>query len=126
MEEEVPRDNEPRNKKEADNHRCPRCRLSSIITEPCKKCLQERKGIFECWVKEMDQLKDKQVFREISDSELEKIKKEGHKILSAKMVTKRKYEAVRGQDGMMCDRFLKWKGRLACVGTREVKGVDMP
>ena len=73
--EEVPRDDEPKNKKEADNHRCPKCRLNSTISEPCEKCFQERKGIFECWVKEMEQLKDKQVFHEITDSEFEKIKK---------------------------------------------------
>ena len=39
-----------------------------------------------------------------------KIKKEGTKILNAKMVTKRKYEAVRGKDCMLCDRFLSGKG----------------
>ena len=124
--DEVPRDDEPRNKREAENHRCVRCRGSRKHEQPCERCLEERKGIFDCWKKEVSQLVDKGVWRELSESEISKIKAEGHRILNAKMVTKRKYEAVRGKDGMVRDRFLKWKGRLACVGTSEVKGVDMP
>ena len=44
-------------------------------------------------------------------------------ILSARMVTKRKYEAVDIGNGVFRDRFLKFKGRLAAVGTREVQGL---
>ena len=125
--EEVPRDDEPKSKKEALRHRCPACRKQKEMRpEPCERCLEERKGIFESWEVEMDQLRDKKVYRELSEEEQQKIEKMGHKILNAKMVTKRKYEAVLGKDGVVRDRFLKWKGRLACVGTSEVKGVDMP
>jgi len=124
--EQVPRDDEPRNKKEADRHRCIACRNRKTSSEPCERCIAEREGIYECWKKEMDQLKKMGVYRELSDQELQEIKRQGKKILNAKMVTKRKYEAVVGKDGIVRDRFLKWKGRLAGVGTSEVKGVDMP
>ena len=123
--EEVPRDDEPRNKKEADRHRCLRCRKDGGA-DPCERCLEERKGIYECWDKEMKQLRDMEVIRDLTEEEIQKVLQEKRKILSAKMVTKRKYEAWTGRDGIVRDRFLKFKGRLACVGTREEKGVDMP
>ena len=123
--EEVPRDDEPRNKKEADRHRCLQCRKNGQA-EPCERCLNERKGIYECWDKEMKQLRDMGVIRDLTEEEIQKVLQEKRKILSAKMVTKRKYEAWTGRDGIVRDRFLKFKGRLACVGTREEKGVDMP
>jgi hypothetical protein len=40
------------------------------------------------------------------------------------MVYARKYESVVCDDGQIRDRFLKWKGRLAEVGTGEVKSLD--
>jgi len=106
-EDDVPRDDEPQNIKEARQH-------------------PEWEEISKCWETEMKQLKDLGVYQELSEQQLKRIKEEGHKILNAKMVTKRKYQAVRGKDGMVRDRFHKWKGRLAGVGTREIKGVDMP
>ena len=106
-EDDVPRDDEPQNIKEARQH-------------------PEWEEISKCWETEMKQLKDLEVYQELNEQQLKRIKEEGHKILNAKMVTKRKYQAVRGKDGMVRDRFHKWKGRLAGVGTREIKGVDMP
>ena len=124
--DEVARDDEPRNKAEADRHRCVKCRKKGGKAT-CEKCTQEREGIYECWRKELKQMWDLKVFDHVlNDQEIKELQKKGHKILSSKMVTKRKYEAVDIGNGKIIDRFLKFKGRLAAVGTREVKGVDMP
>ena len=64
------------------------------------------------------------VFVDPSDEELRKIKEEGKRVLRCKMVYARKYESVQEPDGRIRDRFLKWKGRLAAVGTGEVKSLD--
>ena len=42
--DEVARDDEPRNKAEADRHRCVKCRKKDGKAT-CEKCIQERKGI---------------------------------------------------------------------------------
>ena len=64
--------------------------------------------------------------RVLTDEEVKELKKLGTMILSARMVTKRKYEAIDIGNGVFRDRFLKFKGRLAAVGTREVQGLDTP
>ena len=73
----------------------------------------------------MKQLKDMEVAVYPSEEELAEIRKRGTKILRTKMVYKRKYESIVGRDGIARDRFLKWKARLAVVGSSEVKAVDL-
>ncbi len=55
----------------------------------------------------------------VPKSEVEEVLKNGSKGLNTKMLFKRKYEIV---DGV--ERFKKWKGRLAVVGTGEIPGID--
>ena len=74
--------------------------------------------------KEVQQFKDMGVGVIPSEEEIADVIRRGHKILRAKMVYKRKYEIVVGKDGQARERFLKWKARLAVVGTGEVEGVD--
>ena len=81
--------------------------------------------IIEAASKEMKQLKDMNVAVYPSEEELAEIRKRGTKILRTKMVYKRKYESIVGKDGIARDRFLKWKARLAVVGSSEVKAVDL-
>jgi hypothetical protein len=64
------------------------------------------------------------VFAEPSSEELRKISEEAKRMLRCKMVYVRKFESVQGLDGQIRDRFLKWKGRLAAIGTGEVKSLD--
>jgi hypothetical protein len=39
-------------------------------------------------------------------------------------VYKRKYMSVTMPDGSVCEKFVKWKARLAIVSTSETEGVD--
>ncbi len=55
----------------------------------------------------------------VSKSEVDEVLKRGGKVLNTKMLFKRKYEIV---DGV--ERFKKWKGRSADVGTGEIPGID--
>ena len=64
------------------------------------------------------------VFAEPSSEELRKISEEAKRMLRCKMVYVRKFQSVQGLDGQIRDRFLKWKGRLAAIGTGEVKSLD--
>ena len=98
-------DDEPKNAKEKDAH-------------------PERELLDEAAEKEVQQFKDMGVGVIPSEEELADVIRRGHKILRAKMVYKRKYEIVVGKDGQARERFLKWKARLAVVGTGEVEGVD--
>ena len=52
-------------------------------------------------------------------SDIDEVLKSVGKVLNTKILFKRKYEIV---DGV--ERFKKWKGRLAVVGTGEVPGID--
>ena len=70
------------------------------------------------------QLLDMGVFVLPSDDEMEEIRSKNKRVLRCKMVYARKYESVMCEDGQIRDRFLKWKGRLAAVGTGEVKSLD--
>ena len=98
-------DDEPKNAKEKDAH-------------------PERELLDEAAEKEVQQFKDMGVGVIPSHAEIEDVIRRGHKILRAKMVYKRKYEIVVGKDGQARERFLKWKARLAVVGTGEIEGVD--
>ena len=73
---------------------------------------------------EIKQLFDMGVFVEPSAEELRKIGEEAKRVLRCKMVYARKFESIQGSDGQIRDRFLKWKGRLAAIGTGEVKSLD--
>jgi hypothetical protein len=73
---------------------------------------------------EIKQLLDMGVFVLPSDDEMEEIRSKNKRVLRCKMVYARKYESVMCDDGQIRDRFLKWKGRLAAVGTGEVKSLD--
>jgi hypothetical protein len=73
---------------------------------------------------EIKQLLDMGVFVLPSDQEMKEIRDHNKRVLRCKMVYARKYESVVGDDGQIRDRFLKWKGRLAAVGTSEVKSLD--
>ena len=66
---------------------------------------------------EIKQLLDMGVFVLPSDEEMDEIRAKNKRVLRCKMVYARKYDQIR-------DRFLKWKGRLAAVGTGEVKSLD--
>jgi hypothetical protein len=59
-----------------------------------------------------------------SDDKMEEIRVKNKHVLRCKMVYARKYESVMCDDGQIRDRFLKWEGRLAAVGTGEVKSLD--
>ena len=98
-------DDEPKNAKEKDAH-------------------PERELLDAAAEKEVQQFKDMGVGVIPSEEEIADVIRRGHKILRAKMVYKRKYEIVVGKDGQARERFLKWKARLAVVGTGEVEGVD--
>jgi hypothetical protein len=73
---------------------------------------------------EIKQLLDMGVFVLPSDDEMEEIRVKNKRVLRCKMVYARKYESVMCDDGQIRDKFLKWKGRLAAVGTGEVKSLD--
>jgi hypothetical protein len=73
---------------------------------------------------EIKQLLDMEVFVLPSDEEVDEIRAKIKRVLRCKMVYARKYESVVCDDGQIRDRFLKWKGRLAAVGTGEVKSLD--
>jgi hypothetical protein len=73
---------------------------------------------------EIKQLLDMGVFVLQSDEEMDEIRAKNKRVLRCKMVYARKYESVVCDDGQIRDRFLKWKGRLAAVGTGEVKSLD--
>ena len=84
----------------------------------------ERDDIEAAARKEMQQLKDTQTGVYPSEKDIADIKRRGLKILRSKMVYQRKYENYTGRDGKVRERFLKWKARLAVIGTGEVLGVD--
>jgi hypothetical protein len=69
-------------------------------------------------VKEIDQLIEKQIGVEVTPAEVKQVTEKGLRILQCKMVYKRKYHI--GEDGK--ERFLKWKSRLAGVGSSEREG----
>jgi hypothetical protein len=71
----------------------------------------------------MKEMCDRGVAVEPHPDELDRIKRE-HKILRAKLVYKRKYMTVTMSDGSVREKFVKWKARLAIVGTEETEGVD--
>jgi hypothetical protein len=55
----------------------------------------------------------------VSKSEIDEVLKSRSKVINTKMLFKRKYKIV---DGV--ERFKKWKGGLAVVGTGEIPGID--
>ena len=67
---------------------------------------------------------DMGVFVLPSEQEMKEIRDLNKHVLRCKMAYARKYESVVGDDGQIRNRFLKWKGRLAAGGTREVKSLD--
>ena len=69
---------------------------------------------------EIKQLLDMGVFVLPSGQEMKDIRDLNKRVLRCKMVYARKYKSVVGDDGQIRDRFFKWKGRLAAVGTSEV------
>ncbi len=95
-------DDEPRNMKE-------------LIAHP------ERAEIQKAGDDEIQQLIDQQIGVIVPKSEVDEFLKNGGKVLNAKMLFKRKYEIV---DGVQ--RFKKWKGRLAVVGTGEIRTHRLP
>ena len=97
--EKVLYDDEPRNMKE-------------LLAHP------ERDEIRKSGDAEIQQLIDQKVGVIVSKSEIDEVLKSGGKVLNTKMLFKRKYEIV---DGV--ERFKKWKGRLAVVGTGEIPGI---
>jgi hypothetical protein len=68
--------------------------------------------------KEIDQLIEQQIGVEVTPAEVKQVTEKGLRILQCKMVYKRKYHI--GEDGK--ERFLKWKSRLAVVGSSEREG----
>ena len=68
---------------------------------------------------EIQHVIDQKVGVIVSKSGIDEVLKSGGKVLNTKMLFKRKYEIV---DGV--ERFKKWKGRLAVVGTGEIPGID--
>jgi hypothetical protein len=68
---------------------------------------------------EIQQLIHQKVGVIVSKSEIDEVLKGGGKVLNTKMLFKRKYEIV---DGV--ERFKKWKGRLAVIGTGDAGGID--
>ena len=97
-------DDEPRNPREVLKHK-------------------ESADILHAGALEMNQMRDRGVAVEPHPDELDRIKRE-HKILRAKLVYKRKYLTVTMPDGSVREKFVKWKARLAIVGTSETEGVD--
>ena len=95
-------DDEPRNQKELDAH-------------------PEKDKILEAAAKEMQALIDMDIGVQLTEKQANDVIKSGVKILRSKMVYKRKY-GISEADGK--EYFLKWKGRLAIVGTGETEGVD--
>jgi len=98
--EKVLYDDEPRNRKE-------------LLAHP------EREEIEKAGDAEIQQLIEQQVGVIVSKSDVDEVLKSGGKVLNSKMLFKRKYEIV---DGV--EKFKKWKGRLAVVGTGEIPGID--
>ena len=95
-------DDEPRNQKELDAH-------------------PEKEKILEAAAKEMQALVEMDIGVQLTEQQAHEVVKSGAKILRSKMVYKRKY-GISEADGK--EYFLKWKGRLAIVGTGETEGVD--
>ena len=69
----------------------------------------------------MQQLINMDVGVLLPEEEVEKLNRDGEKILRSKMIYKRKYaiSPMTGKEG-----FLKWKGRLAVNGAGQTEGVD--
>ena len=95
-------DDEPRNQRELEAH-------------------AEKDAILEAAAKEMQALIDMNIGVQLTEAQALEVVNSGVKILRSKMVYKRKY-GISETDGK--EYFLKWKGRLAIVGTGETEGVD--
>jgi len=78
----------------------------------------EKEAILVSAGKEIDQLIEQQIGVEVTPAEVKQVTEKGLRILQCKMVYKRKYHI--GEDGK--ERFLKWKSRLAVVGSSEREG----
>jgi len=78
----------------------------------------EREAILVSAGKEIDQLIEQEIGVEVTQAEVKQVTDKGIRILQCKMVYKRKYTI--GEDGK--ERFLKWKSRLAVVGSSEREG----
>ncbi len=78
----------------------------------------EREAILVSAGKEIDQLIEQEIGVEVTQAEVKQVTDKGIRILQCKMVYKRKY--IIGEDGK--ERFLKWKSRLAVVGSSEREG----
>ena len=78
----------------------------------------EREAILVSAGKEIDQLIEQEIGVEVTSAEAKQVTEKGLRILQCKMVYKRKYAI--GEDGK--ERFLKWKSRLAVVGSSEREG----
>jgi hypothetical protein len=78
----------------------------------------EKEAILVSAGKEIDQLIEQQIGVEVSPAEIKQVTEKGLRILQCKMVYKRKYHIE--EDGK--ERFLKWKSRLAVVGSSEREG----
>ena len=82
----------------------------------------EKDKILQAARKELQQLVDMKVGEMLTeDQETEISSNPNVKILKSKMVYKRKYQ-ICPEDNK--EWFLKWKGRLAVVGTGEIEGID--
>ena len=81
----------------------------------------EVKEIQEASRAEMQQLVDMDVGDEISEAQIQELRRTKVKILRSKMVYKRKYQ-VCAEDGR--EYFKKWKARLAVIGSSEREGID--
>ena len=92
-------DDEPRNPSELSKH-------------------PEREAILVSAGKEIDQLIEMEIGVEVTPSESKQVTEKGLRILQCKMVYKRKYTI--GENGK--ERFLKWKSRIAVVGSSEREG----
>ena len=73
----------------------------------------------EAAAKEMQALVEMDIGVQLTEQQAHEVIKSGAKILRSKMVYKRKY-GISETDGK--EYFLKWKGRLAIVGTGETEG----
>jgi hypothetical protein len=77
----------------------------------------EKEDILVSAAKEIEQLIEMEIGVEVTPAEVRDVVEKGHRILQCKMVYKRKYVIENGKE-----RFLKWKSRLAVVGSSEREG----
>ena len=88
---------------------------SEVMSHP------ERQEIEQAAKVEMQQLNDMQVGRELTQAQLEDVRRRGVRILRSKMIYKRKYEICPIDKK---EYFKKWKARLAVIGCAETAGID--